>query len=281
MSELQKRECINCGTITVDIWDEGDDYNAVQCSKCKLVWLDPIPSELILNNYYQGYYKDRIDNLSALTNRKKMYELEKNWLSQFINNGKVLDVGCSDGSFLTYFNSNWEKYGVEYESSTELIDVAHKNNIDLKIGNLNRDDFEENFFDCVTLRGVIEHFHDPRKELDIIKSICKQNGFLFITATPDVSSYCADLYRKHWNQYKPPEHIYYFSVETITTLLQQFGFKRVAYTHFYLETPYADTKNDYKLLSDNVCKINANMTRDIDSNHPFWGNLLTVLFQKI
>jgi SAM-dependent methyltransferase len=280
MATINKSKCLNCGLIQVNIWSIGSEYTTVQCTVCKLVWLNPIPSEQTLKKYYQGYYQNRVNNTNLSNNRKLMYKMEYEWLSRYVDSGKILDVGCSDGSFLDHFETGWEKHGVEYENSSKLEETATQKNIKLKIGSLGSCNFESNYFDCISMRGVIEHLRDPREELDIIQSICKPEGYFFITATPDVDSYCADLYREYWNQYKPPEHIYYFSIGTLTLLLEKYGFKRIGYTHFYLNTPYADIQRDYKLLFDNVCHINSNMKKKINADHPFWGNLLTVIFKK-
>ena len=133
MDNNNKSNCLNCGLIQVDIWAIGSEYNAVQCTVCKLVWLNPNPSEQTLNKYYQGYYQNRVNNTDLSNNRKLMYKMEYEWLSQYVDSGKILDVGCSDGSFLEHFDTGWEKHGVEYENSSKLQETAIQKNIELNI----------------------------------------------------------------------------------------------------------------------------------------------------
>ena len=78
-------------------------------------------------------------------------------------------------------------------------------------------------FDLVTMRGVIEHIQDHNEILDFLSKKITQGGGLFISATPDFSSFPASFYKEGWNQAKCPEHIHQFTSTSLTYLLFRAG----------------------------------------------------------
>ena len=71
------------------------------------------------------------------------YDLDKNFLEQFINKGKVLDVGCGGGIFLSRLNKKFDKYGIDLDESS--IKFAKKFDYTFKIESLENDSFKKYF----------------------------------------------------------------------------------------------------------------------------------------
>lgn len=271
--------CIICGLDKKELWAKKEKYTAVKCLNCGLIWIDPLPTAEELNQFYTKYYQYRVNEVKLSEQRKVMYELDKNWLELFVKKGKLLDIGCSDGSFLSYFSHNWEKYGVEI--GIDAVEQAQKKGINVIEGSAKESlNFGEKF-DCVMLRGTIEHFTDPLEAIKIVSKLINPGGYLFFTATPDADSFSAQLYKEKWNQFVPPAHLFYFSIKTLTLLVEKFHFKKIAEHHFYRETPYADIKNDHEKLLNDFKLINEGNREKITNSPAFWGNMMTVLYQKI
>lgn len=273
-----KDNCIICGVNNTAFWAEQEKYKAVKCLNCGLIWIDPLPTEEELNEFYDGYYQSRVENIKMWEQRQVMYLLERDWLEQFIKEGRLLDIGCSDGSFLSVFGPLWEKYGVEI--GKDEVNEANKKGLNVVLGSEEAVLSFGKKFDVVILRGTIEHFRNPKNVIKASSSVLKPGSYLFVTSTPDVDSFCADLYRDKWNQFEPPAHLYYFSIKTLTELVKQFGFQEVAQHHFYPETPYANLEEDHKKVLDDMQLIKNRHRNQVNKSAAFWGNMMTVLYKK-
>ena len=270
-----ENKCIICGGNKKEFWARKDKYTAVKCLNCGLIWIDPLPTKDELNRFYDGYYQRRVNNV-VCEQRQIMYLLERDWLEQFIKKGTLLDIGCSDGSFLSTFGRSWKKYGVEI--GEDAVKEAIKKGLNVIYGSEEAALSFKKKFDCVMMRGTIEHFTNPKSAIKVVSQVLKPNGYLFITATPDVDAFCADLYREKWDQFEPPAHLYYFSIKTISRLFKQFGFKMVAQNHFYPETPYANLDEDHKKVLNDMQLIKNGQRDQVNKSAAFWGNMMTVLF---
>ncbi|MBU4501907.1 MAG: class I SAM-dependent methyltransferase, partial [Nanoarchaeota archaeon] len=157
----------------------------VKCKKCGLVYMNPQPSEKELREYYSKKYRDVY---SSNKSPKETFEdtlPEANWRVNFLGNyfpkpKKVLDIGCSTGSFLYLLQKKgWEAYGTElHEDYTKFAKKKIGQNI--YTGTLNDANFKDNQFDAVTLFHVLEHFSDPFSSLIEIKRVLKKDGLLYL-----------------------------------------------------------------------------------------------------
>lgn len=86
-------------------------------------------------------------------------------------NLNIIDIGCGDKPFESYFSSH--KYiGLDFSPSDSSV-VKH----DLS----NKFPFDDNFFDIVILSEVLEHVPSPYFVLDEINRITKSNSLIFIS----------------------------------------------------------------------------------------------------
>lgn len=275
---MPENNCIVCEQKRFEIWAKKDKYTAVKCLNCGLVWINPLPSDDELNQFYTKYYQYRLSETKLTEQRKIMYLLDKEWLEQFIKKGRLLDIGCSDGSFLSNFDEEWEKYGVEIGS--DAVKQAQQRGINVIEGSAKEALGFGKKFDCVMLRGTIEHFTDPLGAIEVVSKLINVGGYIFFTATPDVNSFSAQLYKEKWNMFAPPAHLFYFSVETLTKLVEKFNFEKVAEHHFYPETPYANIKEDHEKVLKDFKLIKDGKGEEVTNSSAFWGNMMTVLYQK-
>ena len=277
----EKHPCIVCGSEDFVHWASEDYLHALRCGKCGMTSINPHFSEEGLNVFYSNYYQNRVQNAELSVLRQDAYRLDRNWISQFISGGKVLDIGCSDGSFLSFFDPvNWDRYGIDL--TDDATDVAtKKHGIKTFLGKIWETDVGQDY-DLVMMRGVIEHFKDPILVLDKCMQILKPGGLLFITATPAGDSFAFSTYREKWRMFTPYEHIHFFTVKLLTLLIEQRSGKYVSHHYQYEESPYADVVNDFKKISDDIVAIAADGNRsNIDTSPPFPGSMLTAAWRKI
>ena len=274
------KSCVVCKKKNFQKWAQLEEYVARKCKNCGMISVNPTPDQEFLDRYYEGYLEENKKDLKLWNQRKITYEIDKKWISKFIDKGKVLDVGCSGGQFLSYFDSRrWRKYGVEVDRKAALeAKIRHK--IVVKSENILDLGFHEKF-DLIMFRGVIEHFSDPLRVLKKCSQLMKINGYLFITATPAGDSFAFNVYREKWGLYTPPGHLHFFSVEHLTRILKKMGFMLIDHHYQYSETPYADPEKDFKKIMNDIFLSYQNKQSEIKESVPFPGSMITAVWQKI
>lgn len=270
-----KKGCIVCGKDNFSLWAKLHYLRALKCLNCGMVSVNPHISEEGLKIFYNTYFKNRLNNTALFEARKIMYKLEHEFISHFVCKGSVLDVGCSGGFFLNEFTPHaWRRKGVDVDRNAAVYAKANFG-IDVLTGDFSKIDFKGEKFDLIVLRGVIEHCIDPRGYLKKCASILKHKGLLFISASPNIESFGAEIYREKWRLFTPIEHIHFFSINLLNRILSPLGLSLLERKYFYEETPYADILADYTRLKKDILLIMNGHRDKVKESAPFWGNMIT------
>ncbi len=277
---LEKEQaCIICSGNDFSIFARKDYLIAKKCMYCEMISVNPHFSEegikQISTNYFT--FNNRGGDLKT-TQREQAYKLDYKWLINFIQSGRVLDIGCSGGQFLNIFPKNkWKREGIDtkkgcsrYAKENFGIDVYEKSILDFP------SIYE---YDLVVMRGTIEHLKDPIIVLDKCADIIKVGGYLFITTTPAGDSFAFYVYRDKWDLFDPAGHIHFFSIKLLSRVWEDSGFKLVAEHYQYSETPCVDIK-DYNKICNDICLINHGFKEEIKDSPAFPGSILTGIWRK-
>ena len=178
--------------------------------------------------------------------------------------GKILDVGCGLGYFLSAVDERWEKHGVELSAFAAERASRHGT---IHHGDLRSANYPSAHFDVVVLYHVIEHMLHPVEELEEIFRVLKPGGTL-IVGTPDFDSACARRYGEKYRLLHDPTHISLFSRDSLDRFLWDHGFfvDRVEFPYF--DTRYFTTENLERLKDTNAI------------SPPFYGNIMTFYCRK-
>jgi len=140
-------------------------------------------------------------------------------------NVRILDIGCGYGEAMGYHIARGcEAFGVEADSN--VLKAKEKYNYNIHIGAFNKNIYETNYFDYVTMDQVIEHLQDPVSQIKDIYGILKPGGILIIS-TPNSNSLTAKLLREKWLHWHVPYHLHFFSKHSISLLAEKTGFKLI------------------------------------------------------
>lgn len=144
--------------------------------------------------------------------------------------GRVLDIGCSTGLFLSMLpEQTWERIGVDI-SPVAAREARERFRLDVHVGDVKSAGFPDEHFDLVTLWHTLEHIPDPIQTLAEVRRILKPSGYLVI-AVPNGDSLQLQLFREHWFFLSDPSHLTYFSPRTLTMALHACGFRVVQIRH--------------------------------------------------
>jgi ubiquinone/menaquinone biosynthesis C-methylase UbiE len=113
--------------------------------------------------------------------------------------------------------------------------------------------YGDKYFDVVTIFDTLEHLPNPLVILEELARILKDDGVL-VVSTPNVDGVFAKItYRllcqtlKIWEHPTPPEHLYEFSMKTLSRALEVTGFRCVHSKSFETHIPYTVGKLESSL----------------------------------
>jgi len=206
-----KCECTNAG--------HGSYYQLVQCEECGLNFSSPRPSKEVLETGYSEVKDEKYEKEKE--GRIKTFQRNLRNISKYKSIGKILDVGCSLGVFLSEAKKvGWDAFGIE--PSRWCVEQAQKQ-YSFPIRQGTSDDLK-NFnqtFDVVTLWDVLEHVEDPLQTLIDCRDVLNKEG-VFVFSTVDFGSLYARLLGKKW-PWLMTMHIFYFDKNTIKKYLEKVG----------------------------------------------------------
>lgn len=204
--------------------------NVVKCRKCGFVYTNPL---IIIET---GAYVDPEDYQasSSAGGHQKLFEFNLSLIEKYAKKGRLLDVGCGKGEFLSAAGKRgWQVFGIE-PSANFAECAAAGSGMDISRSQLENADYPDNFFDAITLNMVLEHISSPNSLIAAIKKVLKTKGLLFIEA-PNMGSLmlkAASLYfrlrKRDWSPFLSPLHYpfhcYGYDISSLRYLLAVHGF---------------------------------------------------------
>jgi len=122
--------------------------------------------------------------------------------------GRVLEVGTGMGDLLGWFDPQvYEVYGTDI--NPWAVEQAQKNVPAGQFMILNAEDlshFEDNYFQIVVSKHVVEHLQNPEKSIDEMCRVLAPGGLLLL-ATPNMDSPMRTYKKDKWIGYQDPTHI--------------------------------------------------------------------------
>lgn len=217
-------------------------FTLVLCSECGFCFTNPRPSSEQIGRYYEdpkyishgGTGKGIQEKVYRLA-RRLAIKAKHRLVSRYFSNGSVLDIGCGTGEYLAYLKEKgYRCTGVEPSLRAREQAIRHYSlNVLPDISNIP----SQEQFVVVSLWHVLEHVHNPRKELGCIHSLLRTGGVL-ILAVPDRESWDAIHYGPDWAAYDVPRHLSHFRRQDMKRLLVSQGFELVQVRGMWFDAPY-------------------------------------------
>ncbi|MDY6935817.1 MAG: class I SAM-dependent methyltransferase [Spirochaetota bacterium] len=223
---------------------KGESFQLAQCAYCGLEFINPRPDEGEIMRYYGNeYFTKRTDrgynnyfSIEMKTEIERIIKLNLKDLAFFEFEEKlhseknVLDIGCAAGYFLNYLRDRgWRSWGVDL--SKDCVNFARGLSLDVMHGNYLEIDFK-NKFHLMTLWATIEHMHHPDLVLEKAQYDLDDNGMLYISTCRIEGISFMKLFKQRWRFYNFPEHLYFFSFQTLKDLLEAKGFQVMKYVTY-------------------------------------------------
>jgi SAM-dependent methyltransferase len=181
---------------------------------CSLLFRHPRLHKDVLDDLYE---QGSTEAWTAAETERADWDLLKQALHELIPAGKVLDVGCADGTLLTDLGPRYALFGIELNGGAA--EQAQRKGVTL-LGN----DFHnlrrcEQRFDAVIATDVVEHSHDPLQFLRDCAHLLCPGGIVFIT-TGDTDARSWRLMRGRYWYCANAEHLSFLNEKWIRRAAQ-------------------------------------------------------------
>jgi SAM-dependent methyltransferase len=187
-------------------------FDILFCPTCRIGITNPRPDDL--NLYYKvRYYGSRHSFTASLCVQRR-----KRLVARVASKpGRLLDIGCGDGSFLiAERNAGWRVFGTELHGTEQLPGCP--------IFRRPADAAEHGPFDCITMWHVLEHVPEPLHCLNELRQMLAPGGVLLL-AVPDFGGWQAKLFGRHWLHADVPRHLFHFTSDSLDKMLSVSGYQ--------------------------------------------------------
>ena len=228
---------------------DGREYRVVEDPQYGYRRLDPIPADNELARFYQSHYYHlirqggRAHELKHLMAEGEESQRERQWLRHTIYadiayaleahapGRRVLDVGCGTGEALSFLKEQgFSTVGIE--PSAEASAAASARGIETL--NMTLEEFVRHrertgaaAVDAVLLLCVLEHVPDPAGMLGAVRSVLNPGGVVGIRVPNDfneIQRIAREKIDKAPWWIAVPDHINYFTFESLRAFLDRVGF---------------------------------------------------------
>lgn len=247
--ETETVPCLLCGSEETRLLFQGEGYAMGRCRECGLVRQNPrFTPRAMVEEYYDGAVQDggfdwgrKPDPTLEAWQPKPLLAYERSVADVDRHRvragpkGVWVDVGASTGSLLVAArNDGWGVLAIEPGAGQAEI-CRRQHGFEVVHGILSDADLPTGHAEVISYRQVLEHIHDPIAELKQAHRVLAPDGLLLI----EVPHYGGQRYRwgrfrtalhlskPYWHSLNVPEHLYYFTPETLMSVLEKAGFESV------------------------------------------------------
>jgi len=230
--QLEQVDCLFCGRCVYEeiLWQDYRDSAIVRCKKCGLTYRNPrylqsLQEEIFSNNWTE----ERED---FYLNDYRVFNLRR--LADYIQNrmkaGRLLDVGCSYGTFLRFFSDSWELTGVEPSMSASRAASERLPRALIINDSIENVSLPKEHYDVITVIDTIYYLPYPLKVLIKFHNLLKKNGRLVIESPNFLNRYY--FYRLISHNFDRT-WMYFFMPETLSMLLERTDFALKSFLHIH------------------------------------------------
>lgn len=239
--------CNLCGGTDIATYHEQEWRRVVQCRRCRLVFVHPMPTPEekaeIEHLAYQGDLLPEVADFFRNCHRDfqddpviESFRQGLRWMGRIRTPGRLLDVGPGTGIFLYLAKKEfgWEPNGIDI-CTESAVKAREEFGIELEVGDFDTHPWPRESFDAVTMLDMLEHTTDPLASLKRAYELLRPGGVVYVVV-PNQRCLLTVILDK-WIQLGAPmrgyflerlyvsPHEYYFCPRTLRAFLEKAGFE--------------------------------------------------------
>lgn len=264
--EVVERSCPLCGEGNSDVPPNRYSlgfWTAKSCPNCCMVYLDKAPKYEALVNQLSWQRTRQVERDWRASTRPILHRISTTtrWrlrllprravagmLSRRVLGGNVVDIGCGTGKRLENLPEGFVPHGIEI--GEEAAAIANDNYSRRGGGVVNAPAldglrrFPDGYFSGAVLRSYLEHEFQPAEVLTELRRTMAHDG-VAIVKVPNFGSWNRKLLGRRWSGFRHPDHLNYFTPQTLRAMGEKCGFR--VRSGFFHRLPTAD--NMYAFFS--------------------------------
>lgn len=222
------RECVYSQRfVPIDGASLMDGYDVVVCRGCGFGYADGIPDQAAFDAYYRDLSKYEPNTLLPASgcDNARFEEVAELLLEFAPREARILEIGCASGTLLGILRRAGFRNVLGIDPSPACADAASRQHgVPVVVGSLFSAVVPEHSFDIVITMGVLEHIRDLTHAMASICALLADEGTI-VSAVPDATRLAA--FPDAPFQEFSVEHINFFSLSSLSHLLQRSGFGRL------------------------------------------------------
>ena len=194
------------------------------------------PAAYYTKSYFAGGHADGyVDYLATEPVLRREFARTVAFVRKHRAAGKLLELGCAYGFFLQEAKRHFEVAGIELAEDA----AAHCRRSGLRVVPGVADDAVMTLLgpmDVVVLLDVIEHLPEPYEVLSLCARHLRPDGIIVLT-TGDFGSAAAWLMGARWRLMTPPQHLWFFTAQSVRRLASRLGLRVESLEHPWKNVP--------------------------------------------
>ena len=268
----------------------GFNVRFVLCLNCGLIRENPRISKDTIEIFYEKHYRD-LKNLSfskikQINNQEYLEqtynkEIERgkmifNYIKKYtlLKTGLIFDFGTGTGGILKSFkDAGFEIYGVDINE--DFLNYGVKKGLNLKKGSIDELKNYPKKANLIIASHILEHLHDLENYLKELRECLEEDGYL-IVLLPGLMN--IQYHEENLLSLFVIEHLYYFTLQTLTKILIDNGFRFVNGNEEIIALFQKSTQKVYFKISKDFIDNVLIYLRIVDIPFPF--NAIRIIKNK-
>lgn len=233
------RPCPSCGATDGEVIQTEGPWRLVACASCGLAYLPEIPAPEALEEDFDweaSFRRERWERWLAnplarfwtgalLLLKPNRERRAVRWIRRHSpSTGRLLDIGAGDGRLAAQAQRRgYDVTCVELSPAMAAKALRRLDREQVKVGRLADFEFPAAHFNVITAISYLEHEPEPLTLLEQVRGLLNPPGRLVIKV-PNFDSWLRRVRGRRWAGFRWPEHVQYFTPQTLTPLLNRAGF---------------------------------------------------------
>ncbi len=202
-----------------------DEFLAVRCRRCRLVYLNPRPADdeaerIYPDDYHAFQFRPAEFGLVYRIRRRLEARRLLRWCRGLPTDARILDVGCGDGFHLgllkEFGKPGWELEGVD--ADMRAVAPARASGLTIHLGSVEEIDLPASAYHLILMVMTVEHLADPLETIRSVARLLVPGGRLVVVTDNARSPDFALFGGRHWGGFHFPRHTYLFDKGTLAEL---------------------------------------------------------------
>jgi len=170
-------------------------------------------------------YFESLSGTAILKGRKPFYHgFWTRYLRGSVPSGRLLDLGCGRGYFLSYAEKYYETVGIDISEFAIQSARQVTERSELHVGDAAELAFSDGYFDVITCFDLLEHSHKPELVIRECNRALRKNG-LIVLSVPNTGSLGRRWKKGDWFGYRDSTHVSVLTNEKWLEILRSNGFE--------------------------------------------------------